>query len=221
MIKFERFSNKFNQQLQFIQRSATAFDGGFEDDAIRIATSLRTIFHNTSVSTSLVEHLKLNGERMLSSARGWNDHRDFISWVLNLNSSTPVSTKPILGEQFAEVGISDWWNIEEVFVYSTRKYTRKKIILTAANKDGGAHVDEELDKFYEALSEGENGFSMDGSKLEYNGTPPFDLSTQQYAKNAHLALIRQFAHEFLAAVRHFDWTGGIEKRLQRLREKLK
>src|SRR5258708_20179180 len=40
-----RFAKKFEEQLQFIRRSAEAFDQGSEQEALRIATSLRVIFH--------------------------------------------------------------------------------------------------------------------------------------------------------------------------------
>jgi hypothetical protein len=214
--KFKRFADKFVQQMAFIEKSCAEYDGGFEDDAIRIATSLRTVFHDTGpkLSTSLVRHLNIGSSRMLSSARGWGDHRDYLSWVIDLNSPTPVTTKPILGKEFREISIQDWWHNEPVFIYNKKTYPRRKIILEAANTDGGAHVAERLTKFYEALADGVNGFSIDGKNLEYSGGPaPFQQDKQQSPKNAHLALIRQFAHEFLNAVNHFDWAKRIEARL--------
>ena len=143
---------------------------------------------------------------MLSSARGHENALDFLSWVININSSQPVTTRPILGSEFREISILDWWNKELVVSHKLQKYTRQKIILNAVNKDGGAHVDEKLDKFYEALTlgSGVDGISLTGN-LTYNGEPPFEQGVIQPAKNIHLALIRQFAHEFLSAVNHFDW----------------
>lgn len=206
LTKKERFIKKFQEHLQFIQRSCKGFDEGFEDESIRIATSLRVIFHNTPASTSLINHLNFFNKKMLSSGQGGGSALEFLSWVIKVDSPQPVSTRPILGNQFREISINDWWNKEPIITYETQIYSRRRIILNAVNKDGGAHVEEELDRFYEALSSGVgmDGISITGN-LEFNGEPWFEQGVPHHSKNAHLALIRQFAHEVLAAVNHFDW----------------
>jgi hypothetical protein len=209
LTKKARLLEKFRQQVSFIERSCQAFDSGLEDDAIRIATTFRTIFHKSRISKSLISQLKWDNKRILSSSRGYGNIQDYLSWVINIKSPIPVTTKPILGNQFHEVSISDWWENEPTFFFNKVRYPRKKIILTAANKDGGAHVDE-LEKFYEALGAGVEGFSIVGN-LTYNSEPPFEQGVKHSAQNAHYALLRQFAHEFLASVRHFDWVGSKEK----------
>jgi hypothetical protein len=201
--KRERLLKKFFEQLQFIQRSCEIYDKGFEDEAIRIATSLRVIFHNTGASISLIHRLKFTGKKMLSSSKGYGDIRDYLSWVIKLNSPEPVKTIPIKGDQFREISIDEWWNKENVTFHKNKRYPRRKVILNAVNKDGGAHIDE-LDEFYEALSMGLEGLSITGD-LTYDGDSPFQQGVKQSSKNNHLALIRQFAHEFLVSVNHFSW----------------
>jgi hypothetical protein len=93
-----------------------------------------------------------------------------------------------------------------VFVHNGQEYSRRKIILSAANKDGGAHVDIQLDKYYEILCAGEYAIGITGN-LEYDVKPPFPQGVTMFPKNAHLALIRQFAHEALSSVNHFAWLG--------------
>lgn len=199
-----RLAAKFNEQLKFIERSCIAFDEGAEEEAIRIATSLRVIFHNTTNSTSLISHLGFENKKMLSSSRGHGDWKDYLSHELNINSPHPIRMLPLLGNRFREVSIDDWWRDETVFVHNNKKHARRKIILSAANTDGGAHVDSELEKYYEFLCVGEYAMGITGD-LTYSGEPPFPQGVTQYPKNAHLALIRQFAHEVIASVRHFDW----------------
>ncbi len=46
------------------------------------------------------------------------------------------------------IPISMWWN-QVVMILGGYHITRKKIVLAAANKDGGAHVDTKLTKEYE------------------------------------------------------------------------
>jgi hypothetical protein len=202
--KRARLTKKLLEQLQFIQRSCEAFDKGYEDEAIRIATSLRIIFHNTSASTSLIAHLGFGGKKMLSSSQGHGDWKDYLALQINLSSPEPVRTLPLLGDKFRELSIEDWWRHEPVFIYNTQEYSRRRIVLSAANKDGGAHVDDVLEKYYEYLCSGEHAIGITGN-LEYNGEPPFPQGITIYPNNAHLALIRQFAHETLVSVNHFNW----------------
>jgi uncharacterized heparinase superfamily protein len=52
-----RFHHKLAEQLRFIRRSSDAFDRGEEEEALRIAVSLRTIFHDTTQSVSILRHI--------------------------------------------------------------------------------------------------------------------------------------------------------------------
>ena len=142
-----RLTKKLEEQLQFIRRSSEAYDGGAEEEALRIATALRVIFHQTGSSTSLITHLGFGNKKMLSSSRGHGDWKDYLSEEINLTSSVPVRMRPILGDKFHELSIGDWWQHETVFVHNGTNHARRKIILSAANKDGGAHVDADLDTY--------------------------------------------------------------------------
>ena len=199
-----RFTDKLKEQLQFIKRSCDAYDQGAENEALRIATSLRVIFHNTTQSVSLMAHLGFENKKMLSSSRGHGDWKDYLSHQINLSSSQPIKLLPILDQQFQELSIGDWWKNETVFVHNGNNHSRRKIILSAANKDGGAHVDDELEEYYKFLCAGEYAFGITGN-LSYDGNPPFPQGITIYPSNAHLALIRQFGHETLASVSHFNW----------------
>jgi hypothetical protein len=199
-----RLTKKLEEQLQFIRRSSEAYDQGAEEEALRIATSLRVIFHQTNSSTSLITHLGFEGKKMLSSSRGHGDWKDYLSHEININSSVPIRMRPILGDKFHELSIEDWWKNETVFVHNGTNHSRRKIILSAANKDGGAHVDAGLENYYEFLCAGEYLFGITGN-VQYNGPTPFPQGVTIYPMNAHFALIRQFAHEVLASVDHFNW----------------
>jgi hypothetical protein len=165
---------------------------------------MRVIFHQTPKSTSLLTHLQLTGTKMLSSARGHGDWKDYLGHKIDLTSPQPIKMTPLLGESFTEVPFPDWWDGEPIFVDNGTAYTRKKIILSLANKDGGAHVDKELEVYYEVLRAGKYAIGITGN-LTYNGPPPFPQGVTIYPNNTHFALARQFAHETLASQRHFNW----------------
>ncbi len=111
----ERFSQKLHEQVGFLQRSCDAFDLRAEDEALRISTTLRIMFHDTQKSTSLVSHLGFKKKRMVSSARGLNDWHDYLRVQLDLSPEEPVKMLPMLGDRFRELTIDDWWGNETVF----------------------------------------------------------------------------------------------------------
>jgi hypothetical protein len=199
-----RFEEALKRQIGFLERSSQWFDAGHEDESLRLATAMRVIFRQTPQSTSLLTHLQLTGTKMLSSARGHGDWKDYLCHKIHAASSQPITMAPLLGERFNEVALDEWWDREPIFVHNGMAYTRKKIILSLANRDGGAHVDKKLEAYYEVLQAGRYGFGLTGD-FTYDGPPPFPQGVTIYPNNAHFALARQFAHETLASAAHFNW----------------
>lgn len=58
-----RLTKKLEEQLQFVRRSCDAYDQGAEEESLRIATSLRVVFHQTGASTSLITHRGFEREK--------------------------------------------------------------------------------------------------------------------------------------------------------------
>jgi hypothetical protein len=61
------FKDQLTKQLGFLRRSCESYDQGYKDEAIRIATVLRVLFHDTGRSTSLLTHLKAKDNIWLRS----------------------------------------------------------------------------------------------------------------------------------------------------------
>lgn len=88
----------------------------------------------------------------------------------------------------------EWW---EQVIFRLQKpnstdqieLTRKSLVLTAADKDGGAHVDEDLTEEYEILS-------AEGA-LGGMGIGAGDRSVSKKIEDAHFPSLRQIAHELL------------------------
>lgn len=78
----------------------------------------------------------------------------------------------------------DWWE-QPVFIHDKAAYTRKDVVISAANKDAGAHIDNP-DAKLRALQEGfwiRTVKHVDGTKR-----------TEPLADN-HLRMLRRFAEE--------------------------
>jgi len=50
-----------------MSRSCSSYDEGYEDEAVRIATTIRVLIHDTQQSTSMLTHLDAKGIRVWSS----------------------------------------------------------------------------------------------------------------------------------------------------------
>lgn len=186
------FHKQLERQMAFLQRSCDGYDAGISDEAIRIATTIRVLIHATRNSTSLLQHLNATTINLLSTTDGAppNATRFFGLGMLELSSET-TNYIPSLDMSRVKkmIPVSQWWD-EVVFVIDPQtSLSRKEIVLAAANKDGGAHVDPRLPPEYEALSK-DNAirvftFSDDGVKVP----EPVD--------NVHFVAIRQMAYELL------------------------
>ncbi|MNY38532.1 hypothetical protein D3C86_1731660 [compost metagenome] len=90
-----------------------------------------------------------------------------------------------------KVSFEDWWD-KIVFVDQHQsRFSRKDIVLTVANQDGGAHVDPSLDESYIRLAK-ENSLgwklSVGSSEKDLNNGPVYPS-------------IRSIANELLATLR--------------------
>ncbi|MEU1523960.1 hypothetical protein ABZ413_17340 [Nocardia rhamnosiphila] len=197
--------DRIKQQLTFLDRSAKHYDAGEEDDAIRLATTMRVLFHDTRESTSVMTLTGLKGSKMLTSSRGLGDWRDYLAHEINFQSAEPIKMKPLLGDTFREIQMEDWWSQEVVFAHNGQSHSRSMIVKAAANRDGGAHVDDKkLQAYYRVLQAGEYAIGIT-TDFTFDGPPLWPQGETIYPNNAHLALLRQFAHEVTCSAKHFGW----------------
>jgi hypothetical protein len=186
------FKIHLRRQLSFLKRSCNAYDAGEHDEAIRIATVIRIIMHQTSNSTSLLKHLNATTINLLTTVQDISKNTILAAMSMSGLTIGPdgVEHYPNLGDSSykAQVPTSKWWS-QIVVVSGSLKLTRMKIVLSAVNKDGGAHVDANLDSDYEQLSAA--GFSglVTGSRggNEYS----------EKLEGSHTICLRQMGYELL------------------------
>lgn len=183
------------RQLAYLKRSCIAYDAGATDEAIRMATIIRILVHNTKASTSLLKHLNATTIYLITSTDDPppNTVEFFGLGIMRIGGDNESKYFASLDFDLATklVPVSKWWN-QTVFMLDPQTVlSRRKIVLSAANQDGGAHVDAKLSREYEALS-------ADGAIGHFTYTYG-DKEFQQPIIEAHFVAIRQMAYELLSS----------------------
>jgi hypothetical protein len=211
MIPDSRLVILLREQLKFLRTSAREFDRGNEAESKRLATTLRVLFHNTNHSKSLFHQLGMEGCKMLRAPEQFRK-QELLDHVFFKTDKTGSFAVPRLDQsRLTETTLEVWWDLQIVHSYppSTKsyagirriQYTRKDVVLAAANKDGGAHVDPTLEEFYKHLAaEGEGAVGM-----TVHVTPTHGPREQLRAENTHLAMIRDFTFEVLESAERYQW----------------
>lgn len=163
--------NHLRKQYKFLCKSIIDDD---IDEIDRIALCIRILFHESSNSKSLLKQISPSIEILDTSPNTSfeieKESTDKISnfWyggLVKLTSSNFYELAPSKTPNY--VPIDDWWE-RVLFVDNNNSFSRQNIVLTIADKDGGAHVDNKLPLDYYNLSRfGSNGMSffLEGKKV--------------------------------------------------------
>ena len=196
------FHEKLTDQLDVLERSCQAYDAGYINEAPRIATVLRILFHDTGKSTSLITHLgSAILVQLLSTSEEPPAGTNFFPGITVIHmqiaedcedAAVTYKLKLDQARQKRFVSIRHWWAREIVYLNKPQglAFTRRDIVTTVANQDGGAHVDKALPADYEQLVAG-LGWNM--TVHPASGAPDKDVLFQ----NAHYAALRQMGYEVL------------------------
>ncbi len=191
----EDLHKHLKEQIEFIECSASSYDSGFEGEIKRLAVAVRVLVHDTAKSTSLLTLINKKGVDFLDTSMPFDEnnqmtHSGLVQINLGRRGSKPL---PLLDDgPFSRTTSFDlWWN-GIVFVDKDRnEFSRKDIVLSLANKEGGAHVDKKLDEKYAMLRKN-NSLSWFHVTSDGKQTPSAD----------HVpATMRQIAHEALKTLK--------------------
>lgn len=185
------FIEQHRRHIGFLERSCASFDAGYTEEALRIAVTLRVLFHDTESSTSLLTHLGIKSSALVLSTfePGYKENKEdgtFTVAIPVLFNSLGERRAPLSRARRHEfITVSEWWH--EVIACTNYKVSRKDVILAAANQDGGAHVDATPDR-------------KTASMIRGNWTIKKVVESKVIEKrvnNDHFPLLRQFGHEVL------------------------
>jgi hypothetical protein len=183
------------EQIEFLECSASSYDNGFEGEIKRLAVSVRVLVHDTGKSTSLLTLLGKKNIDFVDTSIPFDEsnkmtHSGLVQMSLGARGSKSL---PLLddGPFSRAVSFELWWN-GIIFVDKDRnEFSRKDIVLSLANKEGGAHVDNKLDKKYADLRKN-------------NSLGWFDVTTdgkQTPSADQVPATMRQITHETLKTLK--------------------
>ncbi|MGJ8636116.1 MAG: hypothetical protein ACSHX5_04675 [Phycisphaerales bacterium] len=185
------------EHMGFIKLSAAAFDDGALGESKRLAVSIRVLLHDTNKSHSLLKQLGSKYDYLYVDTAA--PHPPIKNNRMALNRLAYIGFPNKVPSYFAPLDLSgyrknvtfkEWWDDPVIGNSVEMTYSRKKLILEACNKDGGAHVDPKLTEQYRNL--------CDGSLLNI-----FDISNQSEVKlmaDAEKHSVRQIAHELLCTL---------------------
>ncbi len=183
--------DQLRRQLEFLRRSCASYDSGHKDEAVRLAVTLRTLLHDTARSISLLRQMGITDRLRFPSSIGTTGRlplafKPVMILPLMATSSGGGVTAPFHGPSpDIMLNVQDWWN--EVVMKQGATFTRRDIVLSAANQDGGAHVDPSPSARTKELRIG----LYTVVSMKVNGVEVVERS------NHHFPLIRQFAYEVL------------------------
>lgn len=140
-ISDEDYLNRLKEQRDFLGSDLEEYEKGKAHFAYKMAVTLRTIFHSTKASTAILPALTdKHGIPIL-----FRGHRaqNLDSVVVYMGFTAGNLRPPFNGPFHVDKSFEDYWN-ETIYVEGKFRYKRKELILFAANKLGGAHVDPEI-----------------------------------------------------------------------------
>jgi hypothetical protein len=207
------FRKQLSRQITFLENSCCLYDK-CQEEAIRIATCLRVMFHTTKSSTSLLTHLNAESSQLHSTVEAIPGQRRWsplvnMGFVVGLDSPFLATPRLDDGTHRRFISLDEWWCQENVLSASRKANgTRRDLVLWAANKDGGAHVDDFFPDGYQKVLDS-FGFSIkyvaeaidvpESGDLKALATRLIPESEQKAIplQGLHLATLRQIGHEVL------------------------
>jgi hypothetical protein len=189
------------EQVGFLRASCDRYDEGHEAEHRRIATSIRILCHERRQSRALLAQLGyLSTWRFLDTAGALPpaSPNAFVSPPLarfrqKLDDAGEVvmGWAPSLRSDGARIVFFRWWK-KPVLNARTDSFSRRDLIMSVADTDGGAHVDPGLNPLYHALSRTNSVGTQTGTRLGDSYIPKGPMESPVPA------CVRQIAFEVLA-----------------------
>jgi hypothetical protein len=173
----EKLLAMLREQMDLLQNSLHAFYRGNFAESLRIATIIRVLVHETGNSKPLLKQARPDGldleiPEQVAEARPGQEEILRLRFAVSVRLGAAVAPAVDLrSSHYSLSTVGSWWS-RTVFTFPSRvgtqvDYTRKKVVLILANKEGGAHVDPNEDSDYvRLLTDQPLAFDFDGVQIE-------------------------------------------------------
>jgi len=165
---------KLREQMGFLRTSLRSFYEGDFAESVRIATTIRVLVHETGRSKPLLVQAMPSGLELpiLDHAREKAEHEQILGFAVSVRLGSTLAPAVDLGSShYSSSSVGAWWN-RTVFTFPSQfatqlVYRRKQVVLILANKEGGAHLDENEDPDYRRLmTDSPLSFAVSGVRLD-------------------------------------------------------
>jgi len=199
--------DKYEEFLDLLTVLCDSYDSlNKEVLALPISTAIRVLVHDKGRNISLLTHLGKKDIEYLSTnhkAQNENVHLGLVRRI-NVGVKNGVGGEakywPLCNEKYfpmpaskSSLSFGEWWETEIIFSSSGSCLTRKDLVLSVAEKDGGAHYDSKVEQKYDAFRHAWSGGSTlvgieSGIERGYDNIPIYPA-------------IRQIAYELLCTLK--------------------
>jgi hypothetical protein len=197
----------------YLQRSAISFNQGFLSEAKRMAAATRMLLHDTRESHSLLEQLGYKRQmRFINSAHpvvphNLVTHQGLVAFGMNGNTPSFIALWNVAsyaGHSRGYQSFNDWWNYVVIIDANRVEFTRRDLILTLANQDGGARVDPGLDVAYANLTRNNSlGWQIARGERGTEGFEPEKCTIVGPLAGVELLSVQQIAFELATSISEF------------------
>jgi len=193
----EELREHLGDQIYFLMESTSAYDKGSTREAKRLALAIRILLNDGKRSKSLLTLLKKKDILFLDTSYDEEGNQvagcGLLMTVFMSNGGeyvAPLGNGAPMRYQNGKIPFEQWWG-KTIFVNGRGgSLTRRDLVLTVCDKDGGAHVDLKLDNPYRDFSRANSlGWKFQKDAVEQN-----------FAGRPQLASIRQVAYEVLKSL---------------------
>jgi hypothetical protein len=150
----QRSKTQLGEQRGFLMRSVAAFKDGHEEEALRVATTIRVLVHETGNCRPLLKSIRPDFLNLAILDVHHPEPRGNFLFLYRVGFEIGGGgVKPITDTSQMQLStIGKWW--EKLCLVFTEEgarleYRRRDLLLTLADKEGGAHVDPSLPAKYQ------------------------------------------------------------------------
>ncbi|MFJ2502533.1 hypothetical protein [Microbacterium sp. NPDC087592] len=198
------------EQLELLDLHCERFDSGRRVTSLSLSTTIRVLVHDTSSSHSVLGSLGVKETMRFLDASDYQrlaqfskpgDRRVQGSEPGLVAAFFPDEGDPYFIPRFEtpepdlpERAFEDWWQLPTMSDDSGYEFSRRNLVLTVANKAGGAHVDRMGTSavFNDLARKGSLGFWTVNGRVLASPVPP---AIRQIAEELRLAIRAAFAEE--------------------------